>query len=56
MVQEPILVLAATGGQGGAVTDALLVRGSGSGRWSATRTAVPHGSWQTGASRWSRVP
>ncbi|MCE4946580.1 NmrA/HSCARG family protein [Streptomyces albulus] len=27
MVQEPILVLAATGGQGGAVTDALLVRG-----------------------------
>ncbi|MFD7872836.1 NmrA/HSCARG family protein [Streptomyces sp. NPDC059766] len=28
MVQEPILVLAATGGQGGAVTDALLARGA----------------------------
>jgi len=52
---ELILVLGATGQQGGATATALLADGWRSGRWSAPRTATRRSRSQLRASRWCAV-
>ncbi len=56
MMDEPILVLAATGGQGGAVTDALLSRGARIRALVRAPAGSPRGPWPGRASTWWRAP